>query len=165
MLETTALQLFCRCFSSDRSHGTGSAQDIADGGQRSKSCELDGCFITRGYLRFSSTPHTPEPVPDDGAAAVSATMARRRTHRLFMAERLLKLLQDERKRRAGQGCELRDDPRHAVSGTITSRGYSRARESRTRACAELYPPRTHSRNPHTLPGRSPQRVTDGARRH
>ena len=33
--------------------------------------------------------------------AVSATMARRRTHCLFMAERLLKLLQDERKRRAG----------------------------------------------------------------
>ena len=128
MLETTALQLFCRCFSSDRSHGTGSAQDIADGGQRSKSCELDGCFITRGYLRFSSTPHTPEPVPDDGAAAVSATMARRRTHRLFMVERPLKLLQDERS--GGRGKAVSYATIHAMrSRAQLRRGATLAQES------------------------------------
>ena len=151
MLETTALQLFCRCFSSDRSHG--SAQDIADGGQRSKSCELDGCLITRGYLRFSSTPHTPEPVLGDGTAAVSATMARRRTHRLFMAERPLKLLRDERS--GGRGKAVSYATIHAMrsraqlrrGATLTQESHERVRVPNCIRSAL----RTHSHNAHALP--------------
>jgi hypothetical protein len=45
-------------------------------------------------LDLEPVPDDSELVPDGGAAAVSAAMARRRENRSFMAERLLELLQD-----------------------------------------------------------------------